>query len=202
MASYRWVVVTSANGARAILATGRVRPGTGAPGWAAIGPATAAILEQGGIAVGFRSSMASAAALARDLPLDAGDRVLVVRGDLAGVRVAEVLRARGAAVDDVIAYRTREAPRSSRPLLRAAVSGAGLDAIVFSSGSTVRGLAALAADEGLDLSALPAICIGPETTRAATAAGFRNVSLSAAPAPGALATATVQAIAANSRRES
>ncbi len=200
--SYRWVVVTSANGARAILATGHVRPGTGAPGWAAIGPATAAVLEGVEIAVEFRSSMASAEALARELPVNAGDRVLVVRGDLAGARVAEVLRARGAAVDDVIAYRTREAPRSSRPLLRAAVRNAGLDAIVFSSGSTVRGLAALAADEGLDLSGVPAICIGPESTRAAKAAGFRNVTVSAAPAASALAIAIVHAIAAHPPKES
>ena len=204
LASYRWVVVTSANGARAMLATSHVRPGLdapGAPGWAAIGLATAAVLEERGVAVDFRSSMASADALARELPLDAGDRVLVVRGDLAGVRVADVLRGRGAAVDDVVAYRTREAPRSSRPLLRAAVRSAGLDAIVFSSGSTVRGLASLAADEGLDLSAVPAICIGPETTRAATEAGFRNVTVSAAPAAVALVTATVQAIAAHPRKE-
>ncbi len=202
LASYRWVVVTSANGARAILATGLVRSGTGAPGWAAIGPGTAALLEADGIVVEFRSSIASAAVLAHELPLAAGDRILVARGDLAGSRVADGLRARGAAVDDVIAYRTREAPRSSRPLLRAAVLSAGLDAIVFSSGSTVRGLATLAADEGLDLSAVPAICIGPETTRAATAAGFRHVSVSRTPAAAGLATATVQAIAAHPRKES
>ncbi|HUQ78995.1 MAG TPA: hydroxymethylbilane synthase [Patescibacteria group bacterium] len=202
LASYRWVVVTSANGARAMLASGLIGSGIGAPGWAAIGPATAGLLEAAGIEVGFRSSMTSARALAQELPLEAGDRVLVVRGDLAGGRVADVLRARGAAVDDVIAYRTREAPGSSRRLLRAAVRNAGLDAVVFSSASTVRGLVTLAAGEGLDLSALPAVCIGPETTRAATAAGFRNVTVSPAPAATALATATVHAIAARPRKDS
>jgi hydroxymethylbilane synthase len=193
--SYRWVVVTSANGARAILrAAERILTELSAPRWAAIGDATRAILEREGIDVHFQPTMATGSALAATLPVQAGDRVLVVRGDLADGRVSAGLRSRGARVDDVIGYRTREGPASSRPLLRAALDGGSLDAVVFSSGSTVRGLAALARAQRLDLSYVPAVCIGPETTRAARLAGFHILAVAPQPTANAIASVTAEAL--------
>jgi hypothetical protein len=74
-----------------------------------------------------------------ELPIRDGDNVLVVRGDLAGPDLADGLQHRGAVVDDVVAYRTLEAPPSSRSLLREAMAGHAFDAVLFTSGSTVRG---------------------------------------------------------------
>ena len=189
--TYAWVVVTSANGARAILgAAERVLTELGGPRWAAIGPATTTILERQVVDVAFRPSRSHGRAMAAELPLEAGDRVLVVRGDLADGDLAEGLRARGAEVDDVVGYRTREAPPESQPLLRQAVGGEPIDAVVFTSGSTVRGLVTLARSDHLDLVAIPAVCIGPETARVATAAGFHVIAVSPAQDAATLARTT------------
>jgi len=119
---YAWVVITSTNGARAILkAAERVFTPFEASRFAAIGSATRRALELEGIDVDFQPSHSSSAAMAAELPVSSGDRVLVVRGDLADEELPTALRARGAFVDDVVAYRTHEGPRSSRPLLREAI---------------------------------------------------------------------------------
>ncbi len=192
---YAWVVVTSANGARAILdATRRVGGRIGGPRWAAIGDASAAALESAGSAIDFRPAAATSRAVAAELPLAPGERVLVVRGDLAGSQLAESLRARGAAVDEVLGYRTVESPPASRALLPRAMSGP-IDAIVFTSGSTVRGLVGLARAGSFALTAIPAICAGPSTATAAREAGFSQVVEAAGPGDVALARAAAETIA-------
>jgi uroporphyrinogen-III synthase len=133
--------------------------------------------------------------MAAELPLVVGERVLVVRGDLADAELAVALRARGAEVDDVVAYRTREAPESSRRLLRQAAAGGAIAAVVFTSGSTVRGLVTLGRDESIDVLSIPSVCIGPETADEARAAGFRILAVSPIPDSAALAAATARALA-------
>lgn len=192
---YRWVVVSSANGARAIVsAVARNPTELGVPEWAAIGAATAAILEAEGIPVTFRPSRADAATFARELPLERRDAVLVVRGNLAGDELADGLRERGAEVDAVVAYRTRIAPAPSRALLRDAVAAGPLDALILTSGSTVRGMLALAEIERIDLRTIPAICLGPETHRAAVEAGFRVAAVSPSPDAATVAATTAEAL--------
>jgi hydroxymethylbilane synthase len=194
--TYAWVVITSANGARAILkAAERIYTGLGAPSWAAVGSATRRVLEHEGIDVGFQPSQSSAIGMAAELPMGRGDRILVVRGDLADEELAVALRARGAEVDDVVVYRTREAPVSSRALLRRAVSDGPIAAVAFTSGSTVRGLVALGRDESFEVTSIPCTCIGHETAAAALAAGFRVLAVSPEPNAAALATATARALA-------
>lgn len=194
--TYAWVVITSPNGARAILAAGeRVFSQLDGPRWAAIGRATQGVLEQGGIEVDLQPSRPSSSTMAAELPVARGDRVLLVRGDLAHEELAIALRSRGAQVDDLVAYRTCEAPEASRALLRHALADGPTDAVVFTSGSTVRGLVALARAEGLAVAAIPSVCIGPETARAARDAGFSVMAVSATPAAGALASATARALA-------
>jgi len=193
--TYGWVVLTSANGARAILkAAERILTELGAPSWAAIGPATRRVLEHEGIEVDFQPSQSSAIAMAAELPVGAGDRVLVIDGDLADDELAVALRARGAEVDDVVAYRTREAPESSRRLLRQATAEGAPAAVVFTSGSTVRGLVALGRDESIDVVSIPSVCIGPETADEARAAGFQILAVSPTPDLAALATTTARAL--------
>lgn len=193
---FAWVVVTSANGARAILtAAERVFTALGAPSWAAIGDATAGILEREGIEDVFRPSRPDALTLAEELPLRPGGEVLVLRGDLASDELPRRLRDRGAVVTDVTAYRTVEGPPSARPILRDALASRPPDAVLFASGSAVRGLLSLAQDEELDVRSLPAICIGPSTAREAARLGFEILATSPVPDAGTLAATTAAALA-------
>jgi uroporphyrinogen-III synthase len=196
LGTYAWVVVTSANGARAILdAAERVATPLVTLRWAAVGRATSAVLQREGIVVEFQPSRASSIAMAAELPVVNDERVLLVRGDLADVDFKLALRARGADVDDVVGYRTREAPEASRLMLRRAMASGHIDAVLFTSGSTVRGLVALARAESLDIASIPAVCIGPETADEARDAGFSVMAVSATPDAAVLAATTADAIA-------
>ena len=130
-----------------------------------------------------------------ELPIEPGDRILVVRGDLADVALVRGLRDRGAKVDDVVAYRTREAPESSRHLLRDATTHGPIAAVAFTSGSTVRGLVALGRAESIDVLSIPSVCIGPETADEARTAGFRILAVPATPDAEALAASSAVALA-------
>lgn len=198
---YAWIVITSGNGARALVAAlGKVsrRP---APRVAVIGDATRTILEDAGIPVAHQPTAASALGLARSLPLRDRDRVLVVRGTLASDALSNALRARGATVDEVVAYATREAPDASRPLLREALADGPLDALIFASGSAARGLAALARAEAPTVMTIPAVCIGQQTAAEAARSGFRVLAVASAPESEILAATTAQALAEVSREK-
>jgi hydroxymethylbilane synthase len=176
LSATRWVVVTSANGARAAVAgVGRAGESVAAIRWAAVGEATARVLTDAGATTVWTPTVARGRDLAETLPLAPGDRVLVARGSLADGSVPETLGERGAIVTAVDVYRTREAPESSRARLAAVLAGPPPAAVVFASGSAVRGLLALASDPDR-VRSIPAICIGPETTAEARARGFAVVA--------------------------
>lgn len=170
-----WIVVTSANGAAAALALlERMDSDPAGFRWAAVGPATARTVLGAGVPDAWTPSQASARALAVELPVEAGEAVVIVRASIGDPSLAAVLRARGAVVTDVAAYATIEGPDDSRPLLRAALDRGTPAAVLFGSASAVRGLLRLAApDVTASVLAIPAICIGPGTSRAAAAHGFR-----------------------------
>jgi uroporphyrinogen-III synthase len=192
---YRWAVVTSANGARAVAAAARrARTDPGLVQWAAIGASTGAALEAEGIGLAFAPSESTSSALAAELPVANGDAVLLVRGDLADDALPTLLENRGAKVDDVVGYRTREAPEASLAVLRAALDEAPLDAILFTSGSTVRGLQSLARDLGVSVNGIPAICIGPQTAQVASVAGFSVLATAPSPDSATLAQVTAESL--------
>ncbi|MGH2465811.1 MAG: hydroxymethylbilane synthase, partial [Candidatus Limnocylindrales bacterium] len=150
LADYGWVVVTSPNGAQAIQAAiRRVGRKGREPRWAALGEGTAAALRAGGVEVAFVPTRPSAESLALELAVEPLERVLVVRGNLAGSRLANALRHRGAIVDDIVGYRTIEAPQASRALLREAFAEGPIGALLFASGSAARGLRELARIEDI-----------------------------------------------------
>jgi hydroxymethylbilane synthase len=189
---YAWVVVTSANGAAAIdqahQRVGRDPAAVGRTRFAAVGRATAKALHTAGFRVDHEPPEANADSLAGSMPLQPGDRVLLPRADIADDRLPQALRARGADIDGVVAYRTVEAPPTSRPLLAAALAGERIDALVLTSGSTARGLLTLAAPDGADrIRRIPAICIGPRTAAEARALGFAVAAESPRQAAAALA---------------
>lgn len=168
-----WLVVTSVNGAAAVLrALGRNRLARGVR-VAAIGPATAHRLQQAGVRVSAVPRRYLSAEIAEAMGSVAGTRVVLARADQASPRLAEALAARGAQVEQLVAYRILEGPDTSREAAALALA-AGLEAILFTSGSSVRGLLALLPEPLRDRArAVPAICIGPVTAAAAAGAGFR-----------------------------
>ena len=169
-----WLVITSVNGASALLdclaALGRSLPE--GLRLAAVGPATAAALEAGGLQVDHVPSRYRTVAIADGLGDVADRRVVLARADAATRDLRDALLERGALVEEVIAYRTVEGPVESRDRIRAALHQR-LDGVTFTSGSTVRGLhALLSPPEALRATALPAYCIGPVTAGVARRLGF------------------------------
>lgn len=177
LARYDWVVFTSRNGVQAFFerhrALGIFNPLPISLRWAAIGPGTAEALATYGVTSAWMPSRYLSEAVGDELPARTGERVLRVRADVASSAPAERLRARGVMVDEVVAYRTQEAPQEAREPLRQAWAR-GLDGVIFTSASTVRGLVRLAEDVGLteQLRTLFAIGIGPVTAREINAAGW------------------------------
>jgi uroporphyrinogen-III synthase len=174
LAGADWLVLTSANGAEAL--AGRL----GANGHrlpestriAAVGPATAEALATAGIRVDHVPPEYLTVAIVDGMGDLSGRRVVLARADAATPELRTALVAQGAAVEEVVAYRTIEGPGSSRDATHAALQQ-DLDGIAFTSGSTVRGLARLAS--AIDLGrarALPAFCIGPVTAAEARYSGF------------------------------
>jgi uroporphyrinogen-III synthase len=169
-----WLVITSVNGAAAVLDR-LAALGSSVPRGvqvAAVGPATAAALEAGGVRVDHVPSRYRTVAIAEGLGDVAGRRVVLARADAATRALRDALVERGALVEEVVAYHTIEGPAESRDAIRAALAQP-LDGVTFTSGSTVRGLhALLSAPEALRATALPAYCIGPVTAEVARRAGF------------------------------
>lgn len=191
-----WIVVTSVNGARAALdAFARTGSVPGWARWAAVGPATAELLAANGIEVAFMPAEASGRALGAGLPVRPGDRVLLIRGDLADSRLPEALRSQGATVEDVVGYRTQIGPIGSAGLLRDALADGPLSAVILTSGSTAHGLLALAGDDRARITALPVVCIGPETAREAVRLGFAVLAVAETTDPDSIAAATVATLA-------
>ena len=176
LGQYAWILFTSANGVRMFFDRGRTRGGVAASPtlrWAAIGPGTAAALEEVGINGSWLPSRYLGESVGDELPASRGQHMLRVRGETASPVATTRLRARGISVDEVVAYRIVEAPPGSEALLRQAWTQ-GIDAIVFTSASTVRGFEHLAQRAGIadDVSSVTTFAIGPVTADAMTALGW------------------------------
>lgn len=170
---YAWIVFTSVNTVTAVWerlgAAGLAAiPGSGRI--AAIGPATAAALAGRGVEVGAMPADFQGAAIAATLGRLAGLRVLLPRADLGREETAEALRQAGAVVEEVVAYHTT--PAAPDPGGLAALRG-GVDAVTFTSPSTVRNFVTLVGPDARDLLARSLVaCIGPVTAAAVTELGL------------------------------
>ncbi|HEU4829498.1 MAG TPA: uroporphyrinogen-III synthase, partial [Gemmatimonadales bacterium] len=152
---------------------------------AAIGAATeAAVRAFGGEGI-FVSSRSDAAGLAELLPIGSGARVLVPASSLAGPELRERLAARGAAVDVITAYRTVP-DQGGIAALDQRLARAGLDALLVTSGSTIRFLMGELSPHGRTAltksAARPAIVsIGPATTAVAREHGLAVAATATSP---------------------
>lgn len=155
-----WIVFTSANAVRAVGSA--LRPVHARV--AAVGPATADAVRALGVEPAFVPDRFSAGEIADGLEPLAGTRVLLPQSEIAERSFADGLRARGATVDAVDAYRTVAVEPTAAQ--RAQLDRA--DAILLASGSAARSLAAAAVRSERTL----VVCIGPSTADAARAAGL------------------------------
>jgi uroporphyrinogen III methyltransferase / synthase len=144
---YEWVIVTSPNGARELARRAR----GGLPKVAAVGPGTAETLRELGIEPAFVPTVSSQDGLLAEFARPEG-RILFAAAEGSRRRAIEALQA-----DFVPLYRTRLLSPEQPP------EG---DVVVLASGSAARSFAVLGAD-------IPAVTIGPQTTKVAQGLGLR-----------------------------
>lgn len=188
LSTWEWVVFTSANGVERsfeeLARRGLDARAFGAARVAAIGPATAASLRGHGIAADLVAKESQGEGLASDLlaAVKPGAKVLVLRAKVAREVLPDALRAAGCAVDVVAAYETKPVPAEELAPLLARFEKGEIDAVLFTSGSTVTQLCDALGPRARDL--LGRVCvasIGPVTTEAAQDRGLQ-VSVTA-PSP-------------------
>jgi uroporphyrinogen III methyltransferase/synthase len=210
LATYAWVVLTSANGVRALFdaldAAKLDARALGSSKVLAIGPATAAALRERGVVADvvpdeFRGE-AAAEALLRVADVR-GRSVLLPRAEVARDALPDALRAAGANVDVVAAYRNATPDEPTRTHLASLISERAVDVVTFTAPSTVREvLAVLGADGPALLEKLCVASIGPVTTEAAIKAGVRvDVTATEYTAEG-LTLALIAHVGKNGRRSS
>ncbi len=172
---YDWLVITSANTARIMAgrpAGGRLN--SAGMQVAAIGPRTAeAIRNHLRIDVQVVAREYVAESLAESLKLLPGDRVLLPQSSIARPVLAESLRAGGAEVTVVDAYRSILGRGGAD--IPAYLERGQVDAVTFTSASTAEGFLSRLTRDGGHPASLQGVClaaIGPVTARAAERFGL------------------------------
>jgi uroporphyrinogen-III synthase/uroporphyrinogen III methyltransferase/synthase len=168
--TYDWLILTSANTVRVLVerAAALDVPLVVGPRLkvAAVGEATATAARQAGLPVAVVPETYVAEALVESLAgLSAGRKILLARAEIARDVIPDALRAAGAQVDVVDAYRN-VMPAAAPELLRAALKK-GIDAATFTSSSSVTHFAdaARAAGIAFPFAGVRAVSIGPITSR-------------------------------------
>ena len=149
-AGYDWLVVTSPNGAEQLA---RRRRGP-LPRVAAVGPGTAEALAARGIRPDLVPRVSTQEGLLTELPKHPG-RVLFVGARGSRRDLVDALGADFVPLYDTVLVRPEEPPQG--------------DVVVIASGSAARSFSVLGVS-------IPAVSIGPETTRVAEQAGLRVIA--------------------------
>jgi len=163
-----------------------------------VGEKTASVWKDAGGMVEVVPEQYTAEALLATLGEDlAGRSFLIMRPEVVKTELGQALSLRGAAVDEIVIYRTAVPDEGSRALQELLAAGKP-DAILIASPSAIDGIISMAVQsaecrvqsevrgaEGEksnkgdslrdSLLTIPAICIGPTTARAAEEAGFTEV---------------------------
>ena len=167
-----WIVLTSPFGAEAFFkklweAGMDVRDLAGIR-FAAIGSATARVIEEHGIRVAYVPGKYSAKDLGLGLAEHAaGQKVLIARAREGSPELCAALDG-AVTYDDIPLYETVY-EQSGNPAANAVIAEGAFDYVLFTSASTVRGFAAAAGS----LKDVKAVCIGEETARQARESGVR-----------------------------
>ena len=154
---------------------------------AAVGRATAKAVAAKGWVCSVIPEDARAAGLAKALRVPRGARVLIPRAERGLDTLPRALRAAGARVTVVPAYRTVADTDGHRALRRALALGA--DAVTFASGSAV-----ILGASVLKISGAAAVAIGPTTAATLRAKGIVPAAVAKHPDPESFAQAVVLAL--------
>jgi uroporphyrinogen III methyltransferase / synthase len=175
LGDYDWVVFTSANGVdhfgRALTLAGLDARALARTRVCAIGPATAAAARELGVPVHLVAERHLAEGAAEALlaaGVGAGYRVLLPRAQEGRALLPDALRAAGARVDDVAAYRTVVDGEGS-DAAREALARGRVAAVTFTAASTVR---AFVDRVGTELGGALTASIGPATSAALLSLGL------------------------------
>jgi uroporphyrinogen III methyltransferase/synthase len=178
--SYHWLIFTSANGVNFFWERWKERvkdhPFPSSLKVCAIGPATAYQLKEKGIRVDYTPKEFIAEAILEGFEKMAikGKRILLARAKVARDVLPKGLRKMGAEVDVIEVYRTVK-PRGGSKRLRQLLTDGRINAITFTSSSTVNHFAELLKKEDLKklLEGMVIACIGPVTARTAKGWGMK-----------------------------
>jgi uroporphyrinogen III methyltransferase / synthase len=181
LSSYDWLLFTSVNGVQIFMGRSRALqidlPAYSGLRIGAIGPATARAIKEYGGTVTFVPSSYRAESILAEIGDVSGKRLLLPRAELARPVLAVGLRELGATVDEIPAYRTIPGPGTK--VLAGLLQAGGVDAIAFTSSSTVRffyeglwKLGMTAAETERLLAATAIVCIGPVTAGTAEEMGL------------------------------
>jgi uroporphyrinogen III methyltransferase/synthase len=198
MDTYDNVIFTSVNGVaftNRLLSRVGLKPGDLPPALC-VGEKTAGAWEKSGGNVSAVPDKFTARALLDTLEKDLkGRSYLVMRPEVVKTELGRELSHRGAAVDEIVLYRTI-VPEEGTDVLDGLMAAGGPDVVFFASPSAVEGTVGMAAqspkpeaqrkvatqneepgtrDSGRGIFNIPAICIGPTTAKAAEEAGFTEV---------------------------
>lgn len=181
---YDWIVFTSVNGVDAFFSViagkqgdrnNLLDPGDIHPKIAAIGPKTASALEARGLPPDFVPEMYVAEAILPGLGDLSGRWVLLPRAEIARKALPEGIVAAGGIAHEIAVYQTLPAKIDPEGL---AALRSGVDAVTFTSPSTVSNFVEIVSKSGLNPLSLPGnpkvACIGPITQKAAEEVGYKD----------------------------
>lgn len=168
---YDWVVFTSTNAVRhtfaRLLAMGRDARVWAGVQIAAIGASTTEVLNSYGIRADFTPTEFVAEAIVAQFPESVeGKRILLPRAAEARELLPETWREQGAVVEVVAAYRN-ELETEGTEAIQAQLASGEIDAVTFTSSSTVKNFATAMGDTPLPASTR-LVCIGPKTAETCT----------------------------------
>ena len=177
LSRYRWTVFSSANGVNEVFRRldqlamdARAFGGTKV---CAIGPATTAALKERGIRPDMTPRDAVSEGIVQSL-VEAGVKgqpVLLLRAEAGRDVLSLGLSQAGAKVEDVAVYRT-VLPDGAKEAATVLAANGTIDAVVFTSSSTVKNLVALLGGDPTYLKKMTLACIGPVTADTAREMGL------------------------------
>lgn len=141
---------------------------------AAIGPSTAKALSQHGVFPDLVPAVYSAEELGRALAEKAeeGSHVLIARAEKGSEDLIPPLHDAGISTEDIPLYRTvYEVEPMLKDRIREMLENGEIDAVTFTSGSTVRGFTKALGQ--MDFTVVRAVCIGEQTAREAEKFGMK-----------------------------
>lgn len=148
---------------------------------AAIGAETARAASSVGLQVSFQPTQPDSSALGAELPDIMDKTILLPQSAIASTELAQLLRARGARVTTIALYDTQPIRTPDEQFDRLLQNG-DIGILIFASPSAVHGFSARVAKDSTPLTlGLSVIAIGPETAKAAAAAGYAHIQTSKKP---------------------